>query len=220
MARPTRTILAGAIALVFGIGLLAGPASPASAHDGLVSSTPGSGESATASPSTVTLTFSGEILEGSPTAVVVEVTDAAGTPVSDGDAVVDGVTVTQQITPDLPDGDYTVTWRVVSSDGHPISADFHFFIAPAAGADTAPTPTATVSSITEPSPTAEPTASAPAAADGYGGQASGGGEMFPILLVAGVALTLGVLLVTVLRMGQKRRERDARDAAKEETNGA
>lgn len=221
MAKPTRTTLAGVIALAFAAALLAGPASPAAAHDGLVSSTPGAGETVAEAPSTVVLSFSGEILAGSPTAVVIEVTDPAGTVVSEGDTAVDGVTVTQQLGPDLPAGDYTVTWRVVSSDGHPISSDFHFFIAEPTGPDAAaPAPTNTADQATS-APTAEPSPSATTpASDGYGGTASGGGAEFPILLVAGIILVLGVLLVAVLRLGQKRRALDAREAAKKATDDA
>jgi methionine-rich copper-binding protein CopC len=224
MAKPTRTTLAGVIAVVLTATLLAGPVAPAAAHDGLLSSTPGAGETVTEAPSAVVLTFSGEILAGSPTAVVIEVTDPAGTVLSEGETAVDGVTVTQQLTPNLPAGDYTVTWRVVSSDGHPISSEFHFFVADTAGPAAAPTPspedTAGESTPT-PTLTAEPSPSSTAAAsDGYGGEVSGGGAMLPIMLVTGIVLVMGVLVVGVLRLGQKRRAQDARDAAKEPTDDA
>lgn len=217
MAKPARTTLAGVIALAFTAALLAGSASPAAAHDGLVSSTPSGGETIAEAPSTVVLTFSGEILAGSPSAVIIEVTDPAGAVVSEGDTAVDGVTVTQQLTPDLPAGDYTVTWRVVSSDGHPISSDFHFFIAETADSAVAPTPVPT-DTPAEATPTPRRTAEPTPSADGYGGEVSGGGALFPILLVIGIVLILGVLLVAVLRLGQKRRAQDARDAEKERTD--
>lgn len=224
MAKSTRTALAAAIAFAFTAALLAGPASPAAAHDGLVSSTPSGGETVPEAPSAVMLTFSGEILAGSPAAVVIEVTDPAGTVVSEGDSAVDGVTVTQQLSPDLIAGDYTVTWRVVSSDGHPISSDYHFFIAETAASVTTPTPSPTSTAeetMTTPTPTAEPSPSSTvAASDGYGGEVSGGGALFPILLVAGIVAVIGVLLVAVLRLGQKRRARDARDAMRERTDDA
>ncbi len=62
MAKSTRTALAVSIAFAFTAALLAGPASPAAAHDGLVSSTPSGGETVSEAPSAVVLTFSGEIL--------------------------------------------------------------------------------------------------------------------------------------------------------------
>lgn len=66
---------------------------------------------------------------------------------------------------------------------------------------------------TEPSPSATTPAS-----NGYGGEVSGGGKYFPILLVAGIVLAVGALLVAVLRLGHQRRAQDARDAARRITD--
>ena len=72
-------------------------ASPASAHDELVSSDPAADSSLDALPAQLTLTFSGE-LATDPGATELQVTDAAGTSLADGDRVVEGTVVTQPLT--------------------------------------------------------------------------------------------------------------------------
>jgi len=85
--------------------------------------------------------------------MIVKVATANGTRDSDGSPVVDGATVTQPLSGDVTGlADATVTWKVVSSDGHPISGTFAFT---AEGAAPAPSPTETTE--TSPAtPTADP----------------------------------------------------------------
>jgi methionine-rich copper-binding protein CopC len=145
-AAPTRSSrgVRFAVAALAALALLL-PAVPASAHDQLVSTDPAADAVLDALPAEITLTFSAELLaDGGGN--VVEVTDAAGTALADGPAVVDGTTVTQAITGEAS-GPVTVLWRVVSSDGHPISGEFAFTV------EGAPTPSA---EPTEPSATPEP----------------------------------------------------------------
>ncbi|HCG54870.1 MULTISPECIES: copper resistance CopC family protein [Brevibacterium] len=103
---------------------------PASAHDQLVSSTPEDGSKLDQQPEWIEMTFSGDIQEvGSEVKVVTD-----GTDVSAGELTVDGKKLSSALPDNLKPGDYTVTWRVVSQDGHPISGDFDFTIADAEGA--------------------------------------------------------------------------------------
>ncbi|KAB2382315.1 copper resistance CopC family protein [Actinomadura montaniterrae] len=104
-------------------------ATPALAHTQLVSSTPGKGESA-AGVTEVKLVFSDKIS----TAKVV-VKDAHGKAFQSGAAEHAGTTVTQKLTGALPAGSYTVAYRVVGADGHPVQADGLTFTATAAGGD-------------------------------------------------------------------------------------
>lgn len=99
---------------------------PAFAHDELIGTDPAADSTVAETPSEIVLTFSGILLddEGS---TVVQVVDAACADVTDGEPVVDGVRVTQALTA-AADGPVTVTWRVVSSDGHPISESYAFSI--------------------------------------------------------------------------------------------
>lgn len=153
-AFPTRT--RRALASVLTAVLLAATAllvtaAPASAHDELVSSDPAADSTVETLPAQITLTYSAELLSDE-TSSVVEVTDSAGTPLSDGAPTVAGSVVTQEISPGAP-GTISVAWRVVSSDGHPISGEFSFVAAEAA----APAPTEEAT----PEPTATPTAAEP-----------------------------------------------------------
>ncbi|WP_131739744.1 copper resistance CopC family protein [Actinomadura roseirufa] len=114
LPRPLRRIgLVAALAVALG----AGTATPALAHTRLVSSTPGKG--ATAGPvSEVKLVFSDEIKVAK-----VVVKGPGGKTFQAGAAERAGTTVTQKLTGALPAGSYTVAYRVVGEDGHPIEGD-------------------------------------------------------------------------------------------------
>ncbi len=151
-----RTLAAAAAALLLVTGgLLA--AAPASAHDELVSTDPAADSTVEALPAELTLTFSGELATEAG-ATEMQVTDAAGTSLADGEPVVEGTTVTQALT-GAASGPITVLWKVVSSDGHPISGEYGFTVS----APTTPTPTPTetpaptASATPSDTPSAEPT---------------------------------------------------------------
>lgn len=113
----TRTLLSAAAALLLaGAAVVAAPA--AFAHDALVESTPASGTTVKTAPDEATLRFSGA-LQTIGKSTVVELTDEAGTEL-DAEASINRDTLTVDFGQDLPDGGYTLVWRVVSSDGHPI----------------------------------------------------------------------------------------------------
>ena len=126
------------------------PAAPAAAHDQLVGSDPAADAVLTELPAEITLTYSAELL-GDAGSNIVEVTDAAGTALNDGTAVVDGVTVSQALT-GAASGPVTVLWRVVSSDGHPISGEFVFTVEGASTAEPTSEPAEPSASAT-PEPT-------------------------------------------------------------------
>jgi methionine-rich copper-binding protein CopC len=144
-------LAAAALALV-GLGQGSGPdgALPASAHDYLVSSSPAAGSTVDQAPSEVTLTFNDVILDlGAPGGG-----DASGTsPASGGSSIVQvtgpdggqgthfetGCATNSGRTVSVPvalggSGQYTVTWRVVSADGHPVSDSIAFTYQAPAGA--------------------------------------------------------------------------------------
>lgn len=100
-------------------------AGPASAHDELLGSTPSPDERLSAAPTSVVLTFSAAIMHEGAEIVVV---DAAGKDWTDGDPVIDTNTLTVPVSADMPDAGYLVEWRVVSSDGHPISGTIPFAV--------------------------------------------------------------------------------------------
>jgi methionine-rich copper-binding protein CopC len=108
-----------------------GLAGPASAHDAAESTSPAEGAALATPPAEVSVTFSNKPLGiGSSFSV----RDAAGTEWADGSVqIVDNV-ATQKLRPGGPAGAYTVAWRVVSSDSHPIEGTFTFTAASGAGA--------------------------------------------------------------------------------------
>jgi len=122
-ARPLTRLLA-LLALVGAI--VAGTALPASAHATLLSTEPTAGGTYAASPSAITLRFS-ESVEVSLGGVKVfgakdrkqVVTGKPEHPNGDGSFVTVDL-------PDLGDGTYVVTWRVISADSHPVEGAFTF----------------------------------------------------------------------------------------------
>ncbi len=120
-----RTPFAAALAVLLGLAL-ALVATPASAHDELIGSTPAADAQIDALPAELQLTFSGVLMD-EPGATQLVVTDAAGTALAAGDPVLDGTRLTQPLAGSAS-GTVTVLWRVVSSDGHPVSGEFSFTV--------------------------------------------------------------------------------------------
>ncbi|MEV7456477.1 copper resistance CopC family protein [Pseudarthrobacter oxydans] len=138
--RPIRQILTlGLVLLVFAAGVL-GLAGPASAHDAAESSTPSDGASLPAPPEQVSVAFNNKPLG---IGAAFSVKDASGTEWAEGPVdIVDNV-ASQKLKAGGPAGEYTVAWRVVSSDSHPIEGTFAFTAASAGqGAAPAASPTA------------------------------------------------------------------------------
>ncbi|MFS0714539.1 copper resistance CopC family protein [Microbacterium sp. 2P01SA-2] len=130
-----RTRLLVGLGLVLGLAA-ASPAMPALAHDELLASDPAADSVVAELPAEVTLTFSGVLIDEDGVNAI-SVTDAAGTELAEGTPVLDGTTATQTLTGDSQ-GTVTVRWRVVSSDGHPVSGEFTFTAGDPAAAPTAP----------------------------------------------------------------------------------
>jgi methionine-rich copper-binding protein CopC len=187
-----RVIAAAAAALLLSLGGLM-VAAPASAHDELVSTDPAADAVLDALPPQLTLTFSGE-LATDPGATELQVTDAAGTSLADGDPLVEGTVVTQPLS-GAASGVVTVLWKVVSSDGHPISGEFAFSV------PTAPTPTPTPTATATASPSETPVENATPAPVETAVPVDSGAASLPWLLLAviGVALLGGVTYLLVSR---------------------
>ena len=114
----TATLAAAVLATV---GLAIG-ASPAWAHNVLSSTSPEDKASVAHTPSSVVLTFDEPAIAMGTKLVV---TGPAG-PVQVGAPQLVDNTVTQNLQPGAPAGAYTVEWRIISADGHPISGVFTF----------------------------------------------------------------------------------------------
>ena len=128
-------------------------------HARLVSSTPADG-STVPTATEVTLEINEEV---NPDFVTVQVAGPGGAE-AEGDPDVDGRIVTQRLATDLPAGEHTVTYRVVSADGHPVSGTFGFTTSAPASASPSPTPTTPASApATASAAAAAPASSAPSA---------------------------------------------------------
>ncbi len=151
----------GAAALgLLGVGTVA-LAPAASAHDELTSAVPAAGAVVRA-PRQVVLRFAEDVLAVGSRVVV---TGPTGT-TTDAAPRVDGTTLTQPLPTDLPGGGYTVTWRAVSSDGHPVSGTFRFVVAgsaPAAPPALTPTTARPADDGTTPATATATTTAAPSA---------------------------------------------------------
>lgn len=134
--------LTAATALGLGTALLLATAPGALAHDELLESTPASGETLTETPQEITLTFSGSPLDGEGLTNLIDITDANGDSWVSGDVTVDGYDLTTETCEGMPNGEYTLGYRVVYSDGHVGEESFAFTLddpdAPSADDATAP----------------------------------------------------------------------------------
>lgn len=128
MRSPASSIaaLAGAAALA----LFAG-ATPAFAHNSVVDQAPEEDEVVTAQPGEVWIETNDELLDLDG-ATAMDVIGPDDRHYATACPAVDGAIASAPM--ELgPAGEYTVAWRVVSADGHPITGDFTFEWAPAAG---------------------------------------------------------------------------------------
>jgi copper transport protein len=104
-------------------------ASPALAHAELVGMTPANGAQLIRPPTEVRMTFTESInlVDNG-----IRLVDHVGANVPTPQPTVSGRTVTWPMPPNLPEGPYIITWRVVSADGHPVSGASSFGVGTAA----------------------------------------------------------------------------------------
>ena len=106
---------------------------PASAHSAITSTFPAVGNPSTLVDS-VSVTANEELLNlgGESNGFVFAVTDSAGHYYGDGCVAIDGPTAVMNVSLGGP-GDYTVGYRIVSADGHPLEGSWVFAYAPESG---------------------------------------------------------------------------------------
>ncbi|GAA2267139.1 copper resistance protein CopC [Actinomadura luteofluorescens] len=199
--RPLRRLgLVAAAALAFG----AFTAPPAMAHTKLVGSTPEKGKAADA-VTEVTLVFSDKI-----SLAKVVVSDGRKKEFQAGAAERAGTKVTQKLSGPLPAGSYTVAYRVVGEDGHPIEGnDLTFSVAgDGGGGDPAASaaPSAGGVGAEEQTGPAANSDEQPLKADQEKTAAeedSGSGMLLWVLIIAGLLVGVGIGVVIVLRAKRK-----------------
>jgi copper resistance protein C len=105
-------------------------ATPAFAHDVLVGSDPVVGSTESSIPEDVTLTFNDKILNFGANSNQIVVKDPMGMVISSGAAHISGTQISEVLSPKmLMMGTYTVSFRIVSADGHPVSGSYTFKVA-------------------------------------------------------------------------------------------
>ena len=184
--------------LVIGLGALA-PAgahavSGVPAHAELRSVTPANGATLAAPPAELVLVFNEDI---NPAFVQVTLT-RAGAPVALADTSVSRGTVTAPVPagPDVGAGSYRIAYRVVSTDGHPVSGSSEFTVtaAPAAAATPTAPPSSPAASSPAPATVATPPGSVTAVAASTSAESSSGMPALVIGAVLVVAAGAGLLL--------------------------
>ena len=194
-------ILGAVLLAALPIALAALPlAAPAAAHTDLASSTPVDGAYLSVAPSRVVLEFESALL---PETVNVSILDSQGALVTEVDPDVADATVSIAWPASLPAGDYSVAYRVVSGDGHPVTGEIGFRYASSSSASPSAasaraTPSASASALATlgtPAVASPP----PAAPDDQNGTPA-----MPNLVIGGVLL-LGALVVSGIFAARARR---------------
>ncbi|WP_052069597.1 copper resistance CopC/CopD family protein [Streptacidiphilus albus] len=116
--------LLGALATLFAL-MLAG-ATAASAHAALLSTDPAEGTVVQTAPTEVTLHFSEQVTLSPDDLRVFDPSGKQVTSGSTGHAGNDDTTAQVQLGSGLAEGTYTVAWRAISADTHPVSGAFTF----------------------------------------------------------------------------------------------
>ena len=198
----TTALVAMAIALVAALALPATlGVSSARAHADLVSTDPVDGAELTAEPTQIVFTFSESLL---PDFVrFLRISDTGETndlPVTS----VDNNVATVGWPADLGPGVWTVEYRVVSQDGHPVNGSISFNVAatPTPSPTPTPTPSPTTTPTPAPSPTADPTtapAPEPSPTTSPAADTTGSTTGWLIAGIAVIALAVVVIVGLVVR---------------------
>ena len=138
-------------------------ATPAFAHAELKSSNPAKGASVAEAPKQIELTFNEAV---SPQTITV--TGPQGAQWTVGQIAVAGPVVTAPVTAIGPAGEYTVTYKVLSDDGDPVTGTVAFTLTTPATTTTVPPSTPPTTETTATAPTSSPQA-APTSGDDSGG---------------------------------------------------
>lgn len=188
MPRALRVLLVG----VATFGLVLAVATPAAAHNYVVSSTPAEGDVLTELPASWELVTNESLLYvGNDEVFGLLARDAEGFYYGDGCVDVSGARMSA--TPAIGDpGEYTLVFSFISADGHPLTGEIPFEWAPAAATQAAP------GSLEVPRCGAadeEPEA-APEAE-------TGGGIPTDLLWIGGAVLAVALAVVAALALGRR-----------------
>jgi len=187
-----------AVASLVAAGSVWGLAAPAQAHNFLVASTPEVGSTISEVPEVVSVTTNDTLLdlagEGAGFGILVQ--DPLGQYYGDGCVTISGDTLSTPAALGTP-GEYTVTWQVVSTDGHPVSSTFVF--------DWDPSDTATISEGSSTPPDCNGTVDAPSPVATAEAESSAGIDS-TVLWVVGTILAVGIAIGVTLVLVRPRKK--------------
>ncbi|MQA11422.1 MAG: copper resistance protein CopC [Pseudonocardiaceae bacterium] len=170
------------VPVLAGLALLIGFATPAQAHNQLVDSDPKNGASVQTGPKQVTLTFDQPVQPGEFNTIAI--TGPKGGSWVDGPATVDGPKVRAKVRPLGPAGKYTIGYRILSADGHPVNGELAITLTKAGNG----------------TPSKAPASQGGSAAEAPSGDDSGGAPIW--VWIAGAVVLLGLGLFVAMRGGR------------------
>ena len=175
-------------------------AAPAGAHNYLVSSTPSSGETLTALPARFSVTTNGVLpnVNKNGSGFALQVRDAAGRYYGAGCVTVAGTGISVPAVIGKP-GAYTVTWQVISTDGHIVSDTFPFTWAPAGAAKES----AGTKKVPDCHGTVHPNSSG--VTQGTGSTAVSDDTLATVLWIGGAVIAVGAAVIITLLVTSRRR---------------
>ena len=112
-------------AFLLALALIVAPAQQAFSHDYLMGSNPQDGATLDTHPSEVVLSFNNDIQTLGAQLVILGEKD---TVLSSGQPMVEGKNVSYDVPANLGNGAFTINWRVVSSDSHPIEGSIAYSV--------------------------------------------------------------------------------------------
>jgi methionine-rich copper-binding protein CopC len=118
----TKRLLTAAVVVLLSLAGL-----PAQSHSQLIDANPKPNQTISA-PAKVTLTFNEELINLGERSNVITVTNSKNQRVAVSATVVDQNKLTASFQRKLTAGRYTIWWRAVSADGHPISGKYRFTV--------------------------------------------------------------------------------------------
>ncbi|WP_435298850.1 copper resistance CopC family protein [Timonella sp. A28] len=211
--RATRTPLFYALFAALTAAFFALGQASAFAHDVLIDSNPKDGDTLTTAPKTLSLEFNNPVQELGGQFIV---KSSDGTEVASDAPASAGRTVTFEL-PELTNDTYSVAWRVVSSDSHPIEGALTFTVDDPNAAQETTTPTATSSptETAEATPTADNTTSDASATTVTAPETSNSFPLAGVLIGGGLGLLAGIVIAM-----RQRAKKNAQAAPTDEADDA
>ncbi|WP_329084077.1 copper resistance CopC family protein [Streptosporangium sp. NBC_01469] len=176
--------------LLLASAALLGAVAPAQAHNVLISSDPKNGAELAIGPEKITLTFDQPVRQGF---AQISVIGPDGARWEEGKTTVDRTKVSVGVKPLGPAGVYAVGYRILSSDGHPVSKKITFTLTVPGRGTSAQAPATSAPVVS---------AAAPQGPD-LGAQAAeaaqNGGAGMAVLWIAGSIVLLGGATIVAMR---------------------